>query len=93
MGSITSAPKAPASTASQIVYYTPAPSTNISSVDTSTAQTDTDTGLTPAQESERRAASLLRRERGRLGTVLTGFRGLLGLSNDNGGARKTLLGE
>ena len=48
-------------------------------------------------ETEQRAASaasLLRRERGRFGTILTGFRGLLG-ANDTAQTttRKTLLGE
>lgn len=40
---------------------------------------------------EQRRTSLLSRSRGRYGTVLTSFRGLLGLSG--GGDRKTLLGE
>ena len=43
-------------------------------------------------QSERRRENLLRRNRGRLGTVLTGFRGLLSL-NDNATQRKNLLGE
>ena len=40
---------------------------------------------------EARTESLLRRNRGRFGTVQTSFRGLLGLAGNNG--RKTLLGE
>lgn len=44
---------------------------------------------------KRRAENLLRRSRGRFGTILTGFRGILeGNDNPTGGqGRKTLLGE
>lgn len=45
-----------------------------------------------ATAAENRRAGLLRRNRGRFGTVQTSFRGLLGLAAD-GGQRKTLLGE
>jgi hypothetical protein len=40
---------------------------------------------------EARRKSLLRRSRGRFGTVLTGFKGFLSQSNND--SRKTLLGE
>lgn len=40
-----------------------------------------------------RTQSLLQRGRGRLGTVLTGFRGLLGEQAVQQARRKTLLGE
>ncbi len=43
------------------------------------------------QSAENRRQSLLRRSRGRFGTVLTSFRGLL--SPSGSGERKTLLGE
>ena len=43
---------------------------------------------------EARTESLLRRSRGRFGTILTGFRGFLDESNrDETTSRKTLLGE
>jgi hypothetical protein len=85
MGNITNKPKVPAP---QVVYvpqtvYEPAPSNNSGSDDNSAP--------TPQQQREQ---SLLSRNRSRLGTVLTGFRGLLApLVNDNSGQRKTLLGE
>lgn len=41
---------------------------------------------------EARKESLLRRSRGRFGTILTGFRGFLS-STDANDTRKTLLGE
>jgi hypothetical protein len=41
---------------------------------------------------EQRRENLLRRNRGRFGTIQTSFRGLLGLATQ-GGQRKTLLGE
>jgi hypothetical protein len=46
------------------------------------------------QEEERKArtSSLLQRDRGRFGTVLTSFRGLLA-PTENASGRKTLLGE
>jgi hypothetical protein len=86
MGSITQAPKAPAAASPQVIYYTP------STPYTADPATPTDNGSTPQQQSETRAQNLLRRDRGRLGTILTGFRGILGLSNDTP-SRKTLLGE
>jgi len=43
------------------------------------------------QQAEQREGNLLRRSRGRFGTVLTGFRGLL--SSASAAPRKTLLGE
>ena len=42
---------------------------------------------------EARTENLLRRSRGRLGTILTGFRGFLDSSKDKSSERKTLLGE
>jgi hypothetical protein len=42
---------------------------------------------------EARTENLLRRSRGRLGTILTGFRGFLDSSKDKSITRKTLLGE
>lgn len=45
-------------------------------------------------EAEARTENLLRRSRGRFGTVLTGFRGFLNASDNNqSSGRKTLLGE
>ena len=84
MGSMTSTPKVPPRTTQQQVVYVPAP-----------VQT---ANVTPAPElvqeaaAESRATSLLARDRGRFGTILTGFRGFLG-TKDNGVQRKTLLGE
>ncbi len=89
MGSLTSRPKTPSRPQ---VVYTPAPVTNPSAPApqpstpaASTAGTDTETGA------KTRAASLLLRDRGVFGTILTGFRGLLNPAAAT--PRKTLLGE
>ncbi len=88
MGDITDRPKAPKQ---QVVYvpqyvYTPAtPSTGGGT----TTNNDTDEAETPEQQREK---NLLSRTRSRLGTVLTGFRGILAPSETNS-QRKTLLGE
>lgn len=71
-------PKAP-----QIIYYTPP----ALPVDTGPGEEE----KTEAVNKEREQ-NLLRRARGTLGTVMTGFRGLLAQS-DPSGQRKSLLGE
>ena len=80
MGSLTSRPSVPAQP--QVVFV-PQP-----------APTPVEEGPPSAEEtaSQARRQSLLGRERSRFGTVQTGFRGLLGLT-DNAAQRKTLLGE
>lgn len=102
MGSITSKPAAPAAQQPVVISYNyPAPVA--APVTTPVAQTPATTP-TPANDSgtgdgttseeakgEARAAGLLDRRRGVLGTVLTGFRGLLNQGVNS--ARKTLLGE
>jgi len=98
MGSLTSKPKAVSSVQPQIVYV---PQTSVTSPATPTPPTNggADTGTTtpaPTPEAARKS-SLLSRDRGRFGTILTGFKGLLDSitgQNANGNpARKTLLGE
>lgn len=102
MGSLTSRPKI--QRAPQIIY-TSAPVTTVSSTATAsdnTSSTDTSTSdqtsdaasaVEDAQSaSENRASNLLLRTRGRQGTVLTSFRGVLS-DFAGGGERKTLLGE
>lgn len=100
MGSITSKPKAPAAAQQQpvVINYnypaaattapvtaaTPLPSTN-------TPANDSGTPTSEEAKAEARNAGLLDRRRGVLGTVLTGFRGIL--AQGAGVARKTLLGE
>ena len=91
MGKILSGPKAPPV---QTIINNPAPATSVS---TSTASTTTDTS-TENEDSqistELRTESLLRRSRGRLGTVTSSFRGFLdSVGNTAETARKTLLGE
>ena len=84
MGDITGRPKAPA----QQIVYVPQYVYPDSSTDTTTNNTDT-TAPTPAEQREK---SLLSRSRSRIGTILTGFRGILSpAESDN--QRKTLLGE
>ena len=88
MGSLTSRPKSPAQ--SQTVFV-PQPAPTPTLTQAPPPQTDN----TPSAEetsSEARRQNLLGRERSRFGTVQTGFRGLLGLT-DNSAQRKTLLGE
>jgi hypothetical protein len=82
MGNITDRPKAPSS---QIVYVPQAVYQSGGS--------DT-TGATPQtpSASDQREKNLLSRNRSRLGTILTSFRGILAPS-DTDGKRKTLLGE
>ncbi len=87
MGDITGRPKAPSQ---QVVYvpqyvYTNTPSTG---TDTNNNE-DNPATLTPEQQREK---NLLSRSRSRVGTILTGFRGILSPSETQG-QRKTLLGE
>lgn len=83
MGSINSRPKAPPVQPYQPVIYQ-APASNESEVEKSEA----------AIAGEARTESLLRRSRGRFGTILTGFRGFLNTTDNQGSSsRKTLLGE
>ena len=91
MGDIKGRPKAPSS---QIVYVpqyvaqTPAPSGSGGETNSGTA-TNTPEVQTPAQQREK---NLLGRSRSRIGTILTGFRGILA-PKDSETQRKTLLGE
>lgn len=81
MGNVKNAPKAPAT---QIVYV-PQPVYNTPA---SGDGTNIDTGEAIAQQREK---NLLSRSRSTLGTILTGFRGILTPAGDD--QRKTLLGE
>ncbi len=91
MGSRSITPRAP--TQPQIVYVPQNTSTEttVESSNTSSEAEDT-TVLTDEQKSENRTQNLLRRDRSRIGTILSGFRGVLGLS-DEAPSRKSLLGE
>lgn len=83
MGNVKNAPKAPSPQivyVQQPVYNTAAP--------TEGGTTTTDTSEAVAQQ---RQQSLLSRSRSRLGTILTGFRGVLSPVGED--QRKTLLGE
>lgn len=84
MGGIISKPKAP----EPVIIQQPAPAAPDPVIETPTAPDPTE-----AQEAEsrERARSLLARERGRLGTIATGFRGFLQERAQS--ERKTLLGE
>ena len=86
MGDITDRPKAPKP---QVVYvpkyvYTPGASAG--------GTTNNNDNETLASEEQNREKTLLSRSRSRLGTILTGLRGILAPS-DNEKQRKTLLGE
>lgn len=86
MGSITKPFKTPKITQPRTVFV-PAPAPLAPVLENTSSE--------PSEEekrSETRRKNLLRRNRGKLGTVLTGFRGVLGRVNTSGG-QKTLLGE
>lgn len=88
MGNITNKPKAPAP---QIVYV-PQPVYQAPATNTGTNASGNNDNNTPQTPEQQREKSLLSRNRSRLGTVLTSFRGLLTpLAQD--AQRKTLLGE
>ena len=87
MGSLASRPKTPAVQPVQYVYMPASSYSSSSAAATPASAAPSDDNV----QTGARNQNLLERRRGRLGTVLTGFRGLL---NDTmGGARKTLLGE
>lgn len=88
MGSLSSRPKVKSSP--QVVYV-PAPAAPAAAAP-STPPPAITPGPQPADDAQDRAEGLLLRDRGRFGTVLTGFRGLLSLA-DNLQPRKNLLGE
>jgi hypothetical protein len=85
MGDITDRPKAPKP---QVVYVPQYMHTPAAPAGGTTNNNDNET---PATE-EQREKNLLSRSRSRLGTILTGFRGILAPS-ENESQRKTLLGE
>ena len=91
MGDIKGRPKAPSTQVvyvPQYVYETPSSSGSGSS-GTDGGNTGTPETPTPAQQREK---NLLSRTRSRIGTILTGFRGILAPS-DTSAQRKILLGE
>lgn len=91
MGSLTSRPSVPQQPVSVAPLPQPAP------VSTPVPQVQDDAPSVEEQATQARRSSLLQRDRGRFGTILSGFRGLLTQSNSNAGqdtqSRKTLLGE
>lgn len=108
MGSLISQPSAPARPDPVIVRVpvaTPPPASQpVSSpvsnpaVPTGQSAPSESEAATPQESeqaaSEQRSTNLLGRERGRFGTILTGFRGVLAPANREGSpVRKTLLGE
>ena len=91
MGDISGRPKAPSQ---QVVYvpqyvYPDSGSESGSGAGTDNGSTDTPDTPTPAEQREK---NLLSRPRSRIGTILTGFRGILA-PKDTDAQRKTLLGE
>ncbi len=92
MGSLTSRPKAPSVPQVQTVYV-PAPEvTPAATPVTQTPSSETPDDAPATTPEAARQQSLLDRSRGRLSTVLTGFRGILDDSTRSSG-HKTLLGE
>ena len=92
MGDITGRPKAPSQKVvyvPQYVYENPSSGTNGSGSNSGNGTNDTPDAPTAAEQREK---TLLSRSRSRIGTILTGFRGILA-PNDTDTQRKTLLGE
>lgn len=87
MGDITGRPKTPSQ---QVVYVPQYVYTDTPSGSGSTG-TDGGTDATPTPD-QQREENLLSRSRSRIGTILTGFRGILAPA-DSQGQKKTLLGE
>ena len=97
MGSLASRPKVPKLTQQQPVYIPAAASLPppVAPKPTGVSQTTTTTSdVTTAENiaAQARSLGLLDRTRGRISTVLTGFRGVLS-QGGNTQKRKTLLGE
>lgn len=87
MGDISGRPKAPEP---QIVYVPQYVTQTSSTVASTSADSNVEESVsTPEKEREK---GLLSRSRSRLGTILTGFRGILA-PNEAQSQRKTLLGE
>lgn len=92
MGDITGRPKAPSP---QVVYVPQYVYTNTGGTTTSSGSTnnnETSNESTPITPEQQREQTLLSRSRSRIGTILTGFRGILAPAESQG-QRKTLLGE
>ncbi len=88
MGSLTSRPKAVQQVATPQVVYVP--SLPVAPAPSPTVPVIAPDSPTPE---ETRKKSLLARDRGRFGTILTGFKGLLDTITGQNTGRKTLLGE
>ena len=91
MGSLVKKPKIPKQV-QQVVQYIPVQSTeSASSEAASSAAAEESAAALAAENQQVREESLLRRSRGRLGTIFTGFSGFLQQRGDQ--QRKSLLGE
>ena len=101
MGSLTSRPKVPATIArptiitvpmaASVSTYAPPAAVLPDSVNVTTSSDPEQ--MDETVQAEARSMGLLNRSRGRLSTVLTGFRGVLTQAASGAGQRKTLLGE
>lgn len=94
MGSLTSRPKLPNVQQQPQIIYMPTPVTQpvITPTVPTTPSGEGNTKPNTTEQIATREKNLLTASRGRLGTVTTSFRGLLGLASGSG-TRKTLLGE
>ncbi|MBL4804583.1 MAG: hypothetical protein JKY71_06925 [Alphaproteobacteria bacterium] len=93
MGSLASRPKVPTSVANvQPVYIQQAATPTTSPTPNETPSAEEQAAADAKTASEARSTSLLGRDRSRFGSILTGFRGLLG-TTENAQRRNTLLGE
>ena len=85
MGSLSGRSTAPTQPVQQVIYV-PTPSYSLPETPSG------DTDINEDETLQQRAENILKRSRSRLGTVLTGFKGVLS-QGDLVAPRKTLLGE
>ena len=94
MGDIKGRPKAPSSQivyVPQYVYQSPVSTETGTKTNSGSTSSSADTPAVPTT-AQQREKNLLGRSRSRIGTILTGFRGILA-PKDTDAQRKTLLGE
>lgn len=89
MGDISGRPKAPAQQVVYVPRYVSTPTPATPGTTNNNNDNDDEETLTPDQQREK---TLLSRSRSRIGTILTGFRGILAPAQTQD-QRKTLLGE
>lgn len=93
MGDITGRPKAPQQQVVYVPQYIQTPASTTTTNTSSSSSGNASSGGEPPTPEQQREKNLLTRPRSRIGTILTGFRGILTPSNESDQQKKTLLGE